>query len=84
MRIPVTNVVTIGEVAKKVRREQGIRQEDMASILGASHVFLRDVEHGKPTVQLGKVLRLLDELGITLILELPDEPEADSDRNGRP
>lgn len=82
MRVSVTDISTIGEMLRKVRREQGIRQDDMAAIIGASHVFLRDVERGKPTVQLGKVLRLCDELGIRLVLDIPDTSMPTPDGRG--
>ena len=32
-----------------------------------------DVERGKPTVQFGRVLLLLKELGIELSVDIPDE-----------
>ncbi len=75
--IPIQDSKDIGALARRLRRQQGIRQDDMAAIIGASHVFLRDVEQGKGTVQLGKVLRLLDELGVRLHLEVPDAPGGD-------
>jgi hypothetical protein len=53
-----------------------LRQTDLAALIGASHVFLGDVEKGKPTVQLGRVLKLLDELGLTLTVAVPGEAEA--------
>jgi hypothetical protein len=31
------------------------------------------VEHGKPTVQLGRVLELLSELGVSFELDIPEE-----------
>jgi hypothetical protein len=34
------------------------------------------VEHGKPTVQLGRVLALLEELGIEVLLDLPEARES--------
>ena len=57
------------------RKRQALRQDDLAAMAGASDAFIRDLERGKPTVQLGKVLRVLDELGIRLVLELPDAPQ---------
>lgn len=72
MPVPILSPAEIGRAVREQRKRQGLRQEDLAAIIGASHVFLRDVEHGKPTVQLGRVLRLLDELGIGLVLDLPD------------
>lgn len=34
------------------------------------HVFVRHAEHGKPTVQLGKVLQLLVRLGVPLTADV--------------
>ena len=45
-------------------------------MIGASHVFLGDVERGKGTVQLGRVLAALSELGITVHLNVPPEAAA--------
>ena len=41
-------------------------------MIGASHVLLRDIERGKETVNLGKVLQLLEELGIRVLLDVPE------------
>lgn len=71
--IAIRDAAEIGALARKLRKRQGIRQDDMAAIIEASHVFLRDVELGKGTVQLGKVLRLLDELGVRVHLEIPED-----------
>lgn len=71
--IPIHNAADIGTLARQLRKRQGIRQDDMAAIIETSHVFLRDVELGKGTVQLGKVLRLLDELGVRVHLEVPED-----------
>ncbi|MDG1582382.1 helix-turn-helix domain-containing protein [Pseudomonas sp. GOM6] len=71
--IPIHDAADIGTLARQLRKRQGIRQDDMAAIIEASHVFLRDVELGKGTVQLGKVLRLLDELGVRIHLEVPED-----------
>lgn len=72
--IAIHSAADIGMLARTLRRQQGIRQDDMAAIIGASHMFLRDVELGKGTVQLGKVLSLLDELGVRIHLEVPEQP----------
>ena len=62
----------IGAIVRTLRKRQGIRQADMAAMIGASHVLLRDIEQGKETVNLGKVLQLLDELGIRVLLDVPE------------
>ncbi len=55
------------------RKAQNVRLDDLAGSAGVGHVFVREVEHGKPTVQLGRVLKLLAEVGIELKADVPDE-----------
>ena len=62
----------LGRLIRDQRKQQGLRQTDLAAIIGSSHVFVGDVEKGKPSVQLGRVLRLLDELGLELRVSVPD------------
>jgi transcriptional regulator with XRE-family HTH domain len=73
MRIPVRSVKDVGATVLAVRKESGVRQDDAAGSAGVSHVFLRDLEHGKETIQFGLVLQVLDELGIRMELEAPDD-----------
>ena len=63
----------LGRLIRQQRKRQKLRQTDLAAMIGASHVFLVDVEKGKPTVQLGRVLKLLDELGLILRVEVPGQ-----------
>ncbi len=67
----------LGRLIRDQRKRQGLRQTDLAAIIGASHVFVGDVEKGKPSVQLGRVLRLLNELGLELRLSVPDAEGSD-------
>lgn len=49
------------------RRERlGLRQEELADLADCSVRFVHDVEAGKPTVQLDKLLEVLDALGLGL------------------
>ena len=67
----VSSATEIGEIIRALRKRAGIRQDDMAAIVGRSHVNLRDVEKGKPSVAIGTVLQLLDELGVRVYLDIP-------------
>jgi transcriptional regulator with XRE-family HTH domain len=67
----VSSTTEIGEIIRALRKRAGIRQDDMAAIVGRSHVNLRDVEKGKPSVAIGTVLHLLDELGVRVYLDIP-------------
>ncbi|MDD0813279.1 transcriptional regulator [Curvibacter sp. HBC28] len=69
MRLPVTSVESVGAAIRAVRKVSGIRQDDVP---GVSHVFLRDLEKGKDTVQFGRVIKVLEELGIRMVLEVPE------------
>ena len=71
----------IGQLVRGVRRAQGLRQDQLAAAAGVGVRFLVEVERGKPTAQLGKVLAVLDALGCKLRIEAP--PSADDSQVGR-
>lgn len=73
MRIPVQSTVDLGLAVRAVRRHSRVRIDDLAATARVSKQFTQDVEHGKSTVQFGRVLKLLAELGIPLQLDIPDE-----------
>lgn len=73
MKHPIRSVEDLGRVIRAVRKSTRMRQDDLAAVVGVSQQFAVDVERGKPTVQFGRVLRLLDELGIALSVDIPDE-----------
>jgi len=71
MKIQITTVAELGEVIRATRKANNIRLDDVASMAGLGHVFVGDVEYGKETVQMGRVLQLLHELGIKLVIDVP-------------
>ncbi|MES2941854.1 MAG: helix-turn-helix domain-containing protein [Pseudomonadota bacterium] len=71
MKYPIKHVIDIGNVVRAVRKESGMRQDDVAGSVGVSHVYLRDLERGKETAQIGRALQVLAELGIRMELEIP-------------
>ncbi|GGO76766.1 hypothetical protein GCM10011348_04750 [Marinobacterium nitratireducens] len=73
MKVKVTDVEAIGHIARLARKRQHIRQDDLGVMIECSHKFVGDVEKGKPTVECGRVLRLLAELGIEVHLDLPED-----------
>ena len=72
----VRTVKDIGKAVAATRIANGIR----ANELSASHVFVGDLEKGKETVQLGKVLQVLADLGIRVILDLPSDVDTETKR----
>lgn len=73
MRIPIRSATDLGLAVRAVRRHSRVRIDDLAGTAGVSKQFTQDVEYGKPTVQLGRALKLLAELGIPVELDIPDE-----------
>ena len=72
MLVPIHSAKELGLLIRATRRTQKLRIDDTAGTAGVGHVFVRDVERGKPTVQLGRVMQLLAELGIELKAEVLD------------
>jgi y4mF family transcriptional regulator len=56
----------IGQVVRAQRQSQGLRQIDLAGIGNTGNRLIVDIEKGKPTVQLQKVLDVLELLGLEL------------------
>lgn len=71
MKLPVKSVADLGVMARATRRSHHLRLDDVAGSANLGPVFVGDVEHGKETVQLGRVLRLLEEIGIELYADVP-------------
>lgn len=72
--ITVASVAELGTVLRQVRKESGLTQRDAAALCNVSLPFLNELEQGKPTAQIGKVLAVCARYGITLRLSLPGEP----------
>lgn len=61
----------LGEEIKRVRKQLKVTQKDIALTSGTGLRFIIELEQGKPTCQLGKVLSVLNTLGIYLQLKPP-------------
>lgn len=61
----------IGELVKSVRKQMGATQKDLAMTSGTGLRFIIELEQGKPTSQIGKVLTVLNTLGVTMSLTPP-------------
>lgn len=73
MKVEVNSVKELGAYVRAMRKHGRVRQDDLAAIAKVSRQFAIDVEHGKPTVQFDRTLRLLHELGIPLLVEVPEQ-----------
>lgn len=52
--------MTLSLTVKKLRKEYGLTQEELAMKSGVGLNFIRQLEQGKPTLRMDKVNQLLD------------------------
>lgn len=87
MQIPLDQASTLGAVVRATRKAQKIRQDDAAGSIGVSENFLGKIERGADGVQWGKLFRVLQGLGVRVMLEVPDDVakrlDAELARRGR-
>ncbi len=56
---------TLGSLLRKERKNQGLTQEELAAMAGVGVRFVRELEHGKESCQIGLVLQVMSTLGLT-------------------
>ncbi|NTG41665.1 helix-turn-helix transcriptional regulator [Rhizobium rhizogenes] len=69
----ITNPADIGVLVRNARKEQNLRQDELAGAAGVGLRFIVDLEAGKPTAQVGKVLQVLQTLGCSIEILAPGE-----------
>lgn len=62
--IMIQSTRDIGQIIREVRKRHAITQSDLALTAGTGLRFIVELEKGKPTCQIGKVLQVLEVLGI--------------------
>ena len=72
MKRSIKSPEDLGLIIRAVRKYSKVRQDDLAGMVKVSKQFAVDAERGKATMQFGKLLQLIDELGIQLTVNIPD------------
>ena len=54
----------IGYIVKQTRKDQGLTQEQLAATTNVGVRFIRELEQGKESCHIGKVLMVIAMLGI--------------------
>jgi HTH-type transcriptional regulator/antitoxin HipB len=74
MQNHVRTVSDIALLVRKKRLAKGLSQEHAAGLAGVGRRFLSELESGeKETLEIGKVLQVLNRLGVKLVLEIRDD-----------
>lgn len=64
----IRSSVELGAVVREQRKRLALKQLDIAGMGNTGNRFIVDLENGKPTVQLQKVLDVMDLLGLELVV----------------
>lgn len=59
-------ILALGAAVRARRRELRLRQSELADLAGVSERLVHAIEHGKSTVQLDKLIDVLDAVGLHL------------------
>ena len=65
----VTTMTELGVLIREERLRQKLTQTDLAGISGVGITFISQLENGKKTAEMGRVIRVLTMLGIDLYAE---------------
>jgi len=65
------NPEQLGAAIRARRKQLKVTQKDLAMTCGAGLRFIIDLEKGKPTCQVGKILQVIQALGLKLQISNP-------------
>ena len=63
----------IGKLIQAERKRQGITQLQLAGLAGTGIRFISDLENGKGTIQIQKLLKVVQTLGLGIFIYSPWE-----------
>jgi HTH-type transcriptional regulator / antitoxin HipB len=65
----IRSSVELGSIVRQQRKKLAMNQLDIAGLGNTGNRFIVELERGKPTLQLQKVLDVMDLLGLELIVQ---------------
>lgn len=77
----ITSSEQLGSIIRKARRAQKINQTTLAQFCGVGRRFLSDLENGKETAQLAKVIKIMNTLGVGLFARIEWMDDDDTEEN---
>ncbi len=67
--IDISNMKELGRAIRDRRKELGYTQAFVADYAGVSTSFLSELENGKETIQIGKMLEVISLLGMDICMK---------------
>ncbi|QTA81639.1 HTH domain-containing protein, Cro/C1-type [Desulfonema limicola] len=71
VKINYTNINKIAKVVLFHRKLSGLSRNELADIAGVGKTVIFDIEHGKETVKLSTLLKVMSALNIGFIIDSP-------------
>ena len=71
----IRNCAALGRRIRELRRAQKITQAQLAGLANTGIRFIGDLENGKETCHVGKMLRVLETLGVDMLVRSPYDKE---------
>ncbi len=68
----LTDTKQLGQMIRAARKSQGLTQEQLAATCGTGIRFIRELEHGKESCQIGKAMMVVKMLGMEILIDKPD------------
>jgi HTH-type transcriptional regulator/antitoxin HipB len=68
----IYTTASLGDAIRHYRIAEGITQAQLAEMAGLQRSYLSELENGKETEQLKRVLRILRQLGVRMTLDEAD------------
>lgn len=71
LEVEIAHPAALGRLIVRRRKDLGLTQRDVSDFTNVGRRFVSELENGKPTVELGRVLKVLEGLGIKLVASAP-------------
>ena len=71
----IRDTAELGQKVRELRRAQKITQTQLAWLANTGIRFISDLENGKETCHIGKVLRVIETLGVDMLIRNPYDKE---------
>jgi len=71
VKIDNNNFKHVGRIIHFHRKKAGLSRIDLAMVAGVGKTVIYDIEHGKETVRIETLLKILNALNITMLLDGP-------------
>ncbi|MFZ1063789.1 MAG: helix-turn-helix transcriptional regulator [Acidimicrobiales bacterium] len=72
--VHIETAASIGDAIRRYRAQAGLTQEQLSRRTGIRRVYLSEMESGKETEQIKRLLTVLHELGVTVTFEKIEWP----------